>query len=277
MKTIHYAIGLPRSGSTVLMNILQQNPIIFTSATCPTPYLVNAIKDKAADVSEFHAMDQDVLTESLIGYIKGGTNGWFEALTDKPVAISKSRCWHEHLNILFRVHENPKFILNLRDLRNIIGSYEKLLYKYPQWTVGSKEDPFHMMPFDRRLEVYFGDTSLGRPLNSLHHVIEWIKRRPECFFVFRFEDFNENPIECLKSLYQFLELPYFEHDLNNIKQSEQYEHDTVYRAMVSHKTEPKFKYLKPSWQEILTEEQSSRIIDYNLWFYKIFYPETLKK
>jgi len=276
MKTIHYAIGLPRSGSTVLMNILQQNPMIFTSATCPTPSLIDGLKDKVADISEFHAMDQDVLTTSIAGYIKGGNSGWFKALTDKPVAISKSRNWHDHLNMLFHIYENPKFILNLRDLRNIIGSFEKLLHKYPQWTVGPKEDPFHMMPFDRRLEVYFGDTSLGRPLESLHHIFEWMQKRPDCFFVFRFEDFNENPTSCLKSLYEFLELPFFEHDLNNIKQSEQYEHDTVYRAMVSHKTEPVLKYLEPSWPKIMTPEQSSRVVEHNAWFYETFYPEVLK-
>jgi hypothetical protein len=258
------------------MNILQQNPMIFTSATCPTPYLVDAVKEKADSVSEFHAMDQDVLTESLAGYIKGGNNSWFESLTDKPVAISKSRYWHGHLNMLFHIYKNPKFILNLRDLRNIIGSYEKLLHKYPQWTVGTKEDPFHMMPFDRRLEVYFGDTSLGRPLASLRHIFEWMQRRPECFFVFRFEDFNEKPTECLKSLYEFLQLPYFEHDLNNIQQSEQYEHDTVYRAMVTHKTESTLKYLEPSWPKIMTSEQSARVVEHNTWFYKIFYPEVLK-
>ena len=276
MKTIHYAIGLPRAGSTVLMNILQQNPTIFTSATCPTPNLVEAFKNKVTDVAEFHAMDQDALTRSLAGYLKGGTDGWFGALTNKPIAISKSRNWHEHLNVLFHVYENPKFILNLRDLRGIVGSFEKLMHKYPQWTVGSKEDPFHMMPFDRRLEVYFGDTSLGRPLASLYHIVEWIQRRPECFFVFKFEDFNENPTGYLKNLYEFLQLPYFEHDLNDIKQSEQYEHDTVYRAMVSHKTESTLRYLEPNWPKIMTLEQSSRVIEHNSWFYKTFYPEVLK-
>jgi hypothetical protein len=152
-------------------------------------------------------------------------------------------------------------------------SYEKLLHKYPQWVVGTKEDPFHMMPFNRRLEVYFGDTSLGRPLKSLLHVFEWMQRRPECFFVFKFEDFNENPAYALRSMYNWLGMPNYEHDLNNVELAKQYEHDTAYRALVSHKTERQVRKLEPSWPKMMTEEQSNLVIQNNEWFYQTFYPE----
>ena len=91
MKNMNFCLGLPRSGSTLLMNILQQNPTIFTSSTCPTPYLLEACKIQATSVSEFIAMDQDVMTKTLLSYIRHGTDGWFQSLTDKPNIISKSR------------------------------------------------------------------------------------------------------------------------------------------------------------------------------------------
>lgn len=275
MKKIHYTIGLPRSGSTLLMNIVQQNPTIFTSSTCPTPYLVEGSKQAATNVSECIAMDQDVITKALAGFIREGTNGWFSALTDKPVVISKSRVWDTHLNMLFHIYDKPKFIVCMRDLRDIICSFEKLLHKYPQWTIGAKEDPFHTLTFEKRMEIYCTDTggNLGRPLYYIKHVFEWMQKRPECFFVARFENFNEDPSRMLKGLYNFLELPYFEHDLNNIKQAEQYEHDTVYRAMVSHKTETKLRYLEPSWPKMMSPEQSQLILQNNQWFYETFYPE----
>lgn len=275
MKTIHYAIGLPRSGSTLLMNILQQNPDIFTSSTCPTTYLLEGAKQAASNVSEFIAMDQDKLNGSLTNYVKFGMQGWFSSLTNKPIAISKSRGWDSHLNFLFHAYENPKFIVILRDLRDIICSFEKLSTKYTFWNIGSKDSPFHLLPFEKRIEIWCTDIggNLGLPLKNLRHVHEWIMKRPHNFFVFRFEDFNNNPHKYLHSLYHWLELPLFHHDLNNVSQAEQYEHDTAYRSLVSHKTESKVRKLEPSWPKMMNDYQSQLVIKNNEWFYRTFYPE----
>lgn len=275
MKTIHYTIGLPRSGSTLLMNILQQNPTVFTSSTCPTTYLLDAAKQASHSVSEFVAMDQDQLMNSVTGYVTHGMNGWFSALTDKPICISKSRSWDKYLNFLFHAYEEPKFIVTIRDLRDIICSFEKLSYKYPVWNLGTASEPFHMLPFEKRIELWCRDTNgnLGEPLRNLPHVYEWMLKRPQNFFVFRFEDFNENPHRTLKEIYRWLDIPNFEHDLTNIPQAAQYEHDTAYRALVSHKTESKIRKLEPSWPSMMNEEQSSAVLNNNEWFYKTFYPE----
>lgn len=275
MKTIHYAIGLPRSGSTLLMNILQQNPSVFTSSTCPTTYLLEGAKQAAGSVSEFIAMDQDQMSNSLTNYVRYGMQGWFSAMTDKPNIISKSRGWDVYLNFLFHAYENPKFIVILRDLRDIICSFEKLSYKYPIWNIGSKEDPLHMLPFEKRMEIWCTDIggNLGLPLKNLTHVYEWMQRRPNNFFLFRFEDFNENPKRSLQSIYQWLNLPNFDHDLNNVPQAAQYEHDTAYRALVSHKTEKQVRKLEPSWPKMMNKFQSDLVIKNNIWFYQTFYPE----
>lgn len=275
MKDIMYCIGLPRSGSTLLMNILQQNPNIFTSSTCPTQYLLEGAKQAAGNVSEFIAMDQDQLNNSLTNYVKYGMQGWFSAMTDKPVCISKSRGWDRYINFLFHAYEEPKFIVTTRDLRDIICSFEKLGYKYPIWNIGSREDPFHMLPIEKRIEIWCTDIggNLGLPLKNLVHVFEWMQKRPKNFFLFRFEDFNENPNRSLQKIYQWLNMPYFEHDLNNIPLAAQYEHDTAYRALVSHKTERKVRKLEPSWPKMMNDHQSNLVLQNNQWFYSTFYPE----
>jgi hypothetical protein len=275
MKTLHYAIGLPRAGSTLLMNILQQNPDIFTTASCPTPYFVNGCNETATSVIEFIAMEQHVLNECLTEFIRGGMEGWFSKLTNKPVVISKSRAWDNYLNFLFHAYETPKFIVHIRDLRDIICSFEKLSYKYPIWNIGSKNDPVHMKSFEKRIELYCTDIggNLGRPLMHLPHVYEWMLKKPNNFFLYKSEDFNNNPVQTLKQLYQWIDLPYYEHNLSNIEQSEQYEHDTSYRALVSHRTEKQWRKMEPLHKTMMTKEQSDLVIRHNEWFYKTFYPE----
>lgn len=98
-------------------------------------------------------------------------------MTDKPVVVSKSRVWSTYLNFLFYAYENLKFLVVVRDLRNIVCSFEKLLHKYPVWVTGDRTVPFHMEPIDKRLEIYCTDIggNLGRPLKFLPHVVEWAK------------------------------------------------------------------------------------------------------
>jgi hypothetical protein len=220
-------------------------------------------------------MEQDQLDSCLMNFYRQGLKGWYEALTDKPEVISKSRCWDNELNTIFKLYDKPKIIITIRDLRDIVCSYEKLMFKYPMWNFGSREDPLNNMVRAERIRIYCTDvgSNLGRPLKNLPFVVEWMNKRPECFFLIRIEDFNIHYNSCFKALYNWLELPYFEHDLNNIPQAAQYEHDTTYRTFVSHKTESKFRPLEQSYKTMLTGEESSDIIHNNTWFYETFYPE----
>lgn len=275
MEKLHFCIGLPRSGSTLLMNILQQNPLIFTSASSPTPYLVGSTRDISRNVSEFIAMTQEKREDCLENFLKMGFKGWYESLTDKPVVISKSRPWDQELLTIFKLYNNPKIIVNIRDIRDIICSYEKLLCKYPMWTIFSSASPQSTLTREKRIELFCtgSESNLGRPLALLPIIVEWMQKRPECFFLIRIEDFNKDPKGCFKALYQWLDLPYYDHDLNNIEQSEQYEHDTIYRALVSHKTERTFRPLDQTHKTMLTLEENYSIIHNNQWFYQTFYPE----
>lgn len=278
MKKINFAIGLPRSGSTLSMNILQQNPMFYTSSTCPIPTFIEACTLSAVTTSEFVAMDQDRSNQALLSFTKYGIEGWYSSLTDKPMVFSKNREWLLHLNLIFALYQDPKILVNIRDLRDIICSYEKLMLKYPVWTLGKKaDDALHLKSLWSRIQIYCTDTSsnLGRSLFYIHNLIEWMYLKPNNFFVVKYEDFVESPINYLKNIYNWLELPYFDHDLNNIPQSEEYEHDSAYRSLVSHKTMSQINQTKSTWSSMLSQEQSQAIIDNNRDFYQNFYPEVL--
>ncbi len=274
MQQLHYCLGLPRTASTLIMNILNENPRIFTSGTCSIPYLIDCCQQRSNEVSEFIALDKDVLHKSYINFLRQGMRGWFEAMTDKPIVFSKSRLWAEWLPHTMAIESNSKYLVIIRDLRDIICSFESLIWKYPQVTYGDRENPFYQESFEHRMEMYCKDISsnLGRPLHILPHVMEVAQKYPDNFFIVRHEDFNETPKEALGQIYKFLGEPYFEHDLDNIPLPDYYEHDTTYRALVSHKTGTKFKKLEPRWPKIMTQEQSQAVIHNNRWYYETFYP-----
>jgi hypothetical protein len=108
------------------------------------PYfmLMHVMKDQD-EVSEFIALDKDVLNKSYINFLRQGMRGWFEAMTDKPIVFSKSRIWSEWLPHTFAIDPNSKYLVILRDLRDIICSFDSLLWKYPQVVYGDREKPFY--------------------------------------------------------------------------------------------------------------------------------------
>ena len=272
MQQLHYCLGLPRTASSLIMNILNENPRIFTTGTCCMPYFLACCQQTSGEVAEFIALDKDVLNKSYINFLRQGMRGWFEAMTDKPIVFSKSRVWVEYFSHTFAIDPNSKYLVILRDLRDIICSFDSLLWKHP--VVESK---IKLESFEKRMEVYCTDdaSNLGRPLKDLPHLMEVAQKNPNSFFICRHEDFNHHPRETLQHIYQWLGEENFEHDFDNIPKSDYYEHDTVYRALVSHKTGTKLKKLEPRWPKMMTERQSQMVIDNNRWYYETFYPETL--
>ena len=273
MQQLHYCLGLPRTASSLIMNILNENPRIFTTGTCCMPYFVDVCQQRSNEVSEFVALDKDVLDKSYINFLRQGMKGWYEAMTDKTIVFSKSRVWSEWFPTTFAIDPNSKYLVILRDLRDIICSFESLLWKYPQVINENR----HQKSFEYRMEMYCtdGTSNLGRPLQMLPHLMEVAQKNPNSFFLCKHEHFNEQPRETLQMIYQWLGEPNFEHDFDNIPKSDYYEHDTVYRALVNHKTGTKLKKLEPRWPKLMTEEQSRNVIENNRWYYETFYPEAL--
>tara|TARA_Y100000593_G_scaffold36101_1_gene70372 strand:+ start:404 stop:1279 length:876 start_codon:yes stop_codon:yes gene_type:complete len=275
MRQIHYCTGLPRTCSTVLMNILSQNPEIFTTSTCPLPLFVEACQGKTVSCPDFTAMDQDVLTKSYLNFLRQGIKGWFESMTTKEVVISKSRLWQDYFPHTFAIDENSKYLILIRDLRDIVCSFESLLWKNPNIVLQTSEtSQLYMESYETRIDVYFDERqTLGKSFRRLPHILELSNRYPDKFLIARQEDFNTNPYTFLKNLYKFFELDYFKHNLKDIPKSVLYEHDSVYRDLVSHKVGKSFKPKPARWEKEMTAEASKKIVTENQWFYNLFYNE----
>jgi hypothetical protein len=275
MKTLHFCGGLPRSGSTILMNILQQNPEIFTTGTCALPDLLHQhVLIKSRYRESFQAMSTEQADRAMHGLVLGATQGWFEALTDRSVVISKNRSWSN----LFHLYPKSKYIVMIRDLRDIVESFERInsktlvLHSYGDAGIFTPAMHEH-----EKFKYYFNEAnSLSDPLwKEVPRMMEWFKKGDKNIIFIRYEDFVQDPIYMLKKLYNFLALDWYEHDLNNIPQSEMIEHDHAYfRERTDHHTDPvfKFNYNPP---RSLPNSFHQKIIDEHQWFYKGFYPDEI--
>lgn len=279
MKQLHFCGGLPRSGSTVLMNILQQNPEVFTTTSDPFPMnLQRYVLQKFRVTEMFQAMDADHADRAIYGMAMGAINGWYSGLTDKPVVISKTRYWNRIHHLL----PNAKMLIMIRDLRDVIESFNKVnlrlkaLHSYDTEGSALYAAMTEMQKFDYHFNT---DNSLSATLREeVPAAMEfWMYEGKQDNIKFiRYEDFLKNPIDTIRSIYAFLNLNYYEHDLDNISQSEMFEHDNAYfMEKTDHRTKPSFIKWQPP-KRLLSERIHNRILEEYQWFYEGFYPEELK-
>jgi sulfotransferase len=274
MKTLHFCSGLPRSGSTVLMNILQQNPEIFTTSTDPLPFILHKkILVRSRYNEQIQAMNQYQANNAYRGLIQGGAQGWYSELTDKPVVISKGRNW----GTLHHIFPDSKILVIVRDLRDVIESFDKLNKKLDTFcTLGQDDIPYNSMPEAQKYSYYFNfENSMKDALDAEIKKYTLLFNTNKIKFI-RYEDLLKDPIQMLHNIYDFLGMEYYKHDLNNIQQSELFEHDNAYFAeKTDHKVELKLK----TWSDPvrgLSDEFHDNVVKNNLWFYNSFYPEVLK-
>lgn len=277
MKNLNMCTGLPRSGSTLLMNILQQNPKVFTTATCALPDLLHQhVLIKSRFRETFQAMDPDQADNAMFHLIQGAAQGWFTGLTNKPIVISKSRSW-SNLTHLF---ENSKIIVTVRDLRDVVESFERINQKTKALhTFGDNNALLVAMTDYEKYNYYFNtNNSLSIPLQTeLPRMMELFKKdRSKVLFV-RYEDVTRDINKTLSQIHNLLRLEHFCYDLDNIEQNAMFEHDHAYfRERTSHRTEQKFRSFTTP-QRIMPQWFQDRILKEYRWFYESFYPVELEK
>ena len=125
MRKFYYLGGLPRSGSTLLTNILLQNPKFATTATSSLLDFMLQIRDNWNKL-EGHKVYEN--GQDKWGVIRAIMQAYHK--TDKEIIFDKNRGWSNHIEFVEKVTgEKVKIIACVRNLEDICSSFEKLFRK----------------------------------------------------------------------------------------------------------------------------------------------------
>jgi sulfotransferase len=216
-------------------------------------------------------MSVEQADKAMYGAVHGATKGWFEALTNKPIVISKNRSWSD----VFHIYPESKYICMVRDIRDVVESFEKVNHRtLALHSFGESLTLSAGMHEAEKYKFYLGESnSLTASLTlELPRLMETFKKTQNKVLFIRYEDFTTDPVTSLKQLYNFIGQEYYEHDLNNISQSELIEHDNAYfRERTDHTTHPKFQYYTEPNRSLSTTFHGNVLNEFK-WFYEGFYP-----
>jgi len=268
-KKIYYNSSLPRSGSTILQNILGQNPNIYVTPTSGVLELVFGARMNYTNSPEFKAQDSELMSKAFLSFCEGGMHSYYNAITDKEIIIDKSRGWGIHFSLLEKIHgEKPKIICIVRDLREVVCSMEKNFRK-SQDKAQSIVNHAEMSGTStaKRVDIWMQSQPIGLAIERLQQII--LEGNDKHILFIKFEDLCRNPKTEIGRVYEYLNIEPFEHDFDNVQQIT-IEDDAVYGVFGDHKIRLKIEPVPVTHNQVLGISVSEWIYTNYKWFFEYF-------
>lgn len=250
MSTFNIVSGMPRAGSTLLCNLLNQRPDTYASSTSALASNVSGIlasfqspeeKSRLANIegTEFH--HQKILRDFCLN--------WHDS--DAQYIFDKGRLWTHGVTQLRSFMPAAKVLICIRDPRNVLASIEKQHQKsglYGQGDLATRVQN-QMAPQGLVGGPMMGITDiLNRPqLNdSIHYVI--------------FERFVFDPASTMEKLEKALDIPAHDYDFDNVENTAT-DLDILYSNQFPHEGSGKVREPTYDWKDYLTPEMAEWAIE----------------
>lgn len=221
MKKFYFLSGLPRSGSTLLSSILNQNPDIYSGSNSPICGMMFNLEKSILASEQYNAYPKpQVLPATVCGVLEN-----YYSDISKPIIIDKSREWsiQEHFQVLSRnLSYDPKIILCVRNILEILASFMKLVEENNLSTSFIDREIEARQEFNlyRQIDDIRCD-HLMRPKglidNALYGIaFAMLEENRKYFHIVEYDDLIKNPKETMNGIYDFLKLEKYDHDFNNV-------------------------------------------------------------
>lgn len=270
IKEIFYQASLPRSGSTLLQNVIGENPDFYVTPTDGLLELVVGAQHNYTSSPEFKAQDAMAMKKAFLAYARQGMTAYCEALSERPYHLNKSRGWGIYRPLLQEIfpEKSPKVICMIRDLRDVFASMEKNHRKNPDKAsqmINWAEMQGTTLP--KRIDMWAGGVPIGMAIERLQEIVR--QGYSDKMLFVKYEDFCLRPDAEMQRIYTYLEVPSFQHDFDNIQQRTK-EDDEIYGITGLHDIRPRLS-LKPSdAKAVLGRDVADWIYNNYKWFYDLF-------
>jgi sulfotransferase len=269
-EKIFFQSSMPRSLSTTFQNLLGQNPDFYVTPTSGVLELLFGARANYTTSPEFKAQDAYLMRKGFVAFCKNGLEGYYAAITDRKYVMDKSRGWGVYRSFLDAVYPDPKIICMVRNLKDVVASYEKIYRKSPD-----KHDPVRDdskatgTTVHKRVDEWMHPTNtIGRAVERIFEMIR-LGYDDKILFV-KAEDLCLYPETEMVRVYDYLGIPYYKHDFDNIEQITT-EDDAVYGlAPDLHVIRPKLEMKASDAGIVLGKDICTWLYDNYKWYYDKF-------
>lgn len=253
----HFISGLPRSGSTLLAGILRQNPNFHASMSSPVSGLLNGALEQMGAGSEFYSFFDEAKRKRIC---KAIFDAYYADQADRQVIFDTSRIWTARLHQLVELFDDFKMICCVRNPAWVMDSFEVIYRKNPF-------DYSRMFNSGSRQTVYTRCESLinaagtvGSPWTALKEA--YYGEHSDRLLLVDYDLLTQFPQKTLNLIYQFLDLPLFDHDFDQVEYEEsEFDQSVGVKGLHSVKKKVEFK----SRRSILPPDLFAKYQDMDFW------------
>jgi len=271
-KKIVYVTGLPRSGSTLLCQLLGMHPKIYSpqhsSPLAPTLTGIRSNLSSNPFLLSQLDVDFDLVYQRMLNGHRGFLNGWFNEAAEK-VVVDKNRLWLRIIETVAALDPDFQMIVCVRDLRQVFGSVEAQHQR--TLLIDFVDNMPAASPYQRADQLFGDDGVIGAPLKSL----QFLQDLPESFrqrvSYVEFDALVSNPIGTMNVLYDWLGMKSHMFDPDNLE-TRPHESDSHYRYKFRHATRDHIA--APTVHELPPRVEQEIMTNFG-WYYELFYPDRL--
>jgi len=255
-KTYHFMAGLPRSGSTVLSALLNQNPEIYAS---PQTDLLMMLYELESKIPTYESYQAQIMHPNFASVLYGMADNFYAPI-QKPVVIDKNRGWgtpYNWDNLSLYVNPEGKVILTMRPILEVLASFIKVAQKTNKATATM---PYLNHDFwathyrdvtDAQVDnIMSANGEMDRAIFSIANLL---KNHKDKVHLVWFDDLLDSPQETMIGIYDFLGLDRFEHNFNNIKAVDSHDDLAGYGMLGLHDVNKKLARPKTEPGELLSD------------------------
>lgn len=269
MEKIFFQSSLPRSGSTLLQNILAQNPDVYATPTSGLMELIYGARANYSDSPEFLSQDRELMRKAFMAFCDKGIHAFASSCTDRKYFIDKGRSWGFYIDWLeMFMPYRPKVVCVVRDLRDIFASMESLFRKNPDIETKIISWPeLRNNTVEKRIDLWANTIPIGIAVERLQSILHNGNAHKILFI--KYEDLCLRPEAEIARLYNYLEIPYYNHNFDYIEQVTK-EDDSIHRGMTDHNIRHNLQLLPSRAKEVLGPHVCEWIVKRYGWFYDYF-------
>lgn len=215
-KKYYFISGLPRSGSTLLSTILNQNPRFTAGISDP---LYDFIKGKINAVNTSVGMSDIVPEDRLYNLMRADFDAFYK--DDAEVCFNTNRSWSAETAFLKQLYPDFKMIVMIRSIPWILDSFEQLHRKNPT-TIKPLYNHIDWPSVYERTHLLMGNipNQAGRVKGPLEGVKQaaFSNEKDQILFL-EYDALATHPREVIDIVYNYLEEEKFDHDFSSTQAS----------------------------------------------------------
>lgn len=267
-KTYYFMAGLPRSGSTLLSSLLNQNPRFYSGPSSPVVGTMLALENSLANDELYLAYPKPEQAAQIISNVLS----IFYSDIDKPVIFDKNRSWVDRPHYItgyFGIQ--PKILYPVRNIDEILTSFISMYHRNPYKGEGKISFLDEMLiksniPLsdDARCEFLASPMGiLGQSYNGLKSIFE--KGQQNILHIIEYDDLINNPKETMEKIYDFLNEKYFDHNFESIENIHREKDQEIYGLADMHEVRSKLDKISADPKDILSEKILEQCKDTEFW------------